>query len=129
MRNHPATALSLTAFAALGAACALAPACWSDDRPARWDRPRDLLGPIALKAQVAYIDPALDRVVHALDSGKIAHKSSKLGYVPKSKKEVRGRDAEVCMNLAETLDDHDDVQTVYSDFDIPEDELTRILGA
>jgi transcriptional/translational regulatory protein YebC/TACO1 len=33
------------------------------------------------------------------------------------------------MNLAETLDDHDDVQTVYSDFDIPEDELTRILGA
>lgn len=62
MPKHPATR-SLAAFAALGAACALAPACWSDDRPARWDRPRDLLGPIALKAQVAYIDPALDRVV------------------------------------------------------------------
>ena len=33
---------------------------------------------------------------------------------------MRGRDAEVCINLAETLDDHDDVQTVYSDFDIPD---------
>jgi YebC/PmpR family DNA-binding regulatory protein len=72
---------------------------------------------------------ALDRVTHALESGKIPVKSSKLGYVPKAKKEVRGRDAEVCMNLAETLDDHDDVQTVYSDFDVAEDELTRILGA
>ncbi|HEX8109583.1 MAG TPA: hypothetical protein VF516_17750, partial [Kofleriaceae bacterium] len=62
MRTHPAR--SLAALAALGVAGALAaPACWSDDRPVRWDRPRDLLGPIALKAQVAYIDPALDRVV------------------------------------------------------------------
>jgi len=33
------------------------------------------------------------------------------------------------MNLAETLDDHDDVQTVYSDFDVPEDELSRIFGS
>ncbi len=57
-------ARSLTSFAALGVAGALAtPACWSDDRPVPWDRPRDLIGPIALKAQVAYIDPALDRVV------------------------------------------------------------------
>jgi YebC/PmpR family DNA-binding regulatory protein len=71
---------------------------------------------------------ALDRVTHALDNGGIPTKSSKLGYVPKSKKEMRGRDAEVCINLAETLDDHDDVQTVYSDFDVPEDELARIAG-
>lgn len=57
------SACSLAALSALGVACALVPACWSDDRPVQWDRPRDLLGPIALKAQVAYIDPALDRVV------------------------------------------------------------------
>jgi len=37
--------------------------CWSDDRPIQWSRPRDVIGPIALKAHVAYIDPALDRVV------------------------------------------------------------------
>ncbi|HVW24390.1 MAG TPA: YebC/PmpR family DNA-binding transcriptional regulator [Polyangiaceae bacterium] len=72
---------------------------------------------------------ALDRVTSALESAKMAVKSSKLAYVPKNKKEVRGRDAEVCLNLAETLDDHDDVQNVYSDFDVPEDELNRIAGA
>src|SRR6185295_12761779 len=43
------------------AAAALA-GCWSDERPIQWSRPRDVIGPIALKAQVAYIDPALDRV-------------------------------------------------------------------
>jgi len=38
-------------------------ACWSDDRPVAWDRPRTVLGPIALKTHIAYIDSALDRVV------------------------------------------------------------------
>jgi YebC/PmpR family DNA-binding regulatory protein len=72
---------------------------------------------------------ALDKVTGALDAAGVASKSSKLGYVPKAKKEARGRDAEVCLNLADALDDHDDVQTVYADFDIPEDELHRIAGS
>ncbi|MGE0869883.1 MAG: hypothetical protein AB7P03_15060 [Kofleriaceae bacterium] len=37
-------------------------ACWEDERPALWDRDRSVLGPIPLKAQVAYVDSALDRV-------------------------------------------------------------------
>lgn len=72
---------------------------------------------------------ALDKVTTALEKSGIAVKSSKLGYVPKNKKEVRGRDAEVCLNLADALDDHDDVQNVYADFDIPEDEMQRIAGS
>ncbi|HEX4334610.1 MAG TPA: YebC/PmpR family DNA-binding transcriptional regulator [Polyangiaceae bacterium] len=71
---------------------------------------------------------ALDRVTQALEGAKITTKSSKLAYVPKNKKEVRGRDAEVCLNLADTLDEHDDVANVYADFDVPEDELQRIAG-
>jgi YebC/PmpR family DNA-binding regulatory protein len=72
---------------------------------------------------------ALDRVATALEKAGIPVKSSRVGYVPKNKKEVRGRDAEVCLNLADALDDHDDVQRVYSDFDVPEDEMQRIAGA
>jgi hypothetical protein len=37
-------------------------ACWDDDRPIQWERPRSVLGPIPLKTQVAYVDSALDRV-------------------------------------------------------------------
>ncbi len=72
--------------------------------------------------------PSLDPVVKALEDVKIAVKSYSPGYVPKNKKTVTGRDAELCINLAEALDDHDDTQNVYSDFDVPEEELAKLEG-
>ena len=48
--------------------------------------------------------------------------------MPKNKKEVSGRDAEVCLNLVDALDEHDDVQSVFSDFDVSDAELARISG-
>ncbi len=71
---------------------------------------------------------SLDVVLKALEGGGVAVKSSGLGYVPKNKKSVTGREAEVCLNLAEDIDDHDDVQNVYSDFDISDEELRKIAG-
>ena len=71
---------------------------------------------------------AIEAVVKALEDAKIAVKSSNAGYVPKNKKPVTGRDAEVCLDLAEALDDHDDIQNVYADFDVPEDEMARIAA-
>jgi len=70
----------------------------------------------------------LDVVQKALEAGGVHVKTSSLGYLPKNKKHISGRDAEVCLNLAETLDDHDDVQNVYSDFDISDEELAKIAG-
>jgi YebC/PmpR family DNA-binding regulatory protein len=55
-------------------------------------------------------------------------KSNEASYVPKTKKAVSGRDAEVCLQLYDALDDHDDVQNVYSDFDVSDEELARIAG-
>ena len=71
---------------------------------------------------------SLDVVLKALEGAGVAVKSSGLGYVPKNKKSVSGREAEVCLNLAEAIDDHDDVQNVYSDFDISDEELRKIAG-
>ncbi|HZF52110.1 MAG TPA: YebC/PmpR family DNA-binding transcriptional regulator [Polyangiaceae bacterium] len=70
----------------------------------------------------------LDPVSKVLEEAKIQVKSSSPGFIPKNKKNVTGRDAEVCLNLFESLDDHDDVQNVYTDFDVSEDELARIAG-
>jgi YebC/PmpR family DNA-binding regulatory protein len=72
---------------------------------------------------------ALEGVSKALEEAKIATKSSNVGFIPKNKKDVSGRDAEVCLNLAESLDDHDDVQNVYSDFDVSDEEMARIAGS
>jgi YebC/PmpR family DNA-binding regulatory protein len=69
---------------------------------------------------------ALQVILDALEAGKIPVKASQLAYIPKTKKPVTGRDAEVLLNLAEVLDDHDDVQNVYADFDVSDEELARI---
>ncbi len=71
---------------------------------------------------------ALDPVTKALEAAKIAVKSNAPGYVPKNKKSVVGRDAEVCLQLFEALDDHDDVNNVYADFDISDEELAKMEG-
>ncbi len=70
----------------------------------------------------------LDVVGKALEEAKIATKSSNLAYLPKAKKSVVGRDAEVCLQLADALDDHDDVQNVFADFDVSDEEMNRIAG-
>ncbi|MEA2752215.1 MAG: hypothetical protein QOI41_6358 [Myxococcales bacterium] len=69
---------------------------------------------------------AMQVVLDALETAKIAVKGSQLAFIPKTKKQVAGRDAEVLINLAEVLDDHDDVQNVYADFDISDDELAKL---
>jgi YebC/PmpR family DNA-binding regulatory protein len=70
----------------------------------------------------------LDRVTAALEGAKLPLQSSKIAYVPKNKKVVAGREAEVCLNLVDALDEHDDVQNVFTDFDISEEELQRIAA-
>jgi YebC/PmpR family DNA-binding regulatory protein len=71
----------------------------------------------------------LNAVLEALEKAGIKAKSSSLASVPKVKKPLAGRDAQVALNLAEALDDHDDVQNVYADFDISDEELAAIAGA
>jgi YebC/PmpR family DNA-binding regulatory protein len=68
---------------------------------------------------------ALNVVLDALEKGKIVPSGSSIAYLPKSKKPLTGRDAEVALNLAETLDDHDDVQNVYADFDVSDEEMAK----
>jgi len=65
-------------------------------------------------------------VLDALEAAKVPVKASQLAFIPKNKKPVTGRDAEVCLNLVDVLDDHDDVQNVYADFDVSDEELAKI---
>jgi YebC/PmpR family DNA-binding regulatory protein len=64
----------------------------------------------------------LEAVVAALEAARVPVKSSAITYVPKTKKALSGRDAELCMSLFEALDDHDDSQNVYADFDVADDD-------
>jgi YebC/PmpR family DNA-binding regulatory protein len=69
---------------------------------------------------------ALSVVTDALEKAGVKAKTSSLVFIPKVKKPLTGRDAQVALNLAETLDDHDDVQNVFADFDISDEELASL---
>jgi YebC/PmpR family DNA-binding regulatory protein len=68
----------------------------------------------------------LNTILDALEKAAIPTKASQLAYIPKNKKPVTGRDAEVLLQLAEVLDDHDDVQNVYADFDVSDEEMAKL---
>ncbi len=68
----------------------------------------------------------LAKVSEALEASGIKPKSSSPAFLPKTKKELTGRDAEVALNLAEALDDHDDVQNVFADFDVSDEEMAKL---
>ena len=71
----------------------------------------------------------VDVVRSALEAAKIAVKSSKLAWVAKNTVTVSGRDAELAIKLAETLDDHDDTQNSFSNFDLSEEDAERLADA
>ncbi|MCC6521554.1 MAG: YebC/PmpR family DNA-binding transcriptional regulator [Polyangiaceae bacterium] len=73
--------------------------------------------------------PQLDVVASALEKAGIPPTESTAGYIPKNKKAITGREAERCLSLYETLDDHDDSQNVFADFEISDAELQRIAEA
>lgn len=70
----------------------------------------------------------LDSTLKSLEAARIEVKESKIEFLPKNRKTVAGREAEVCLNLVDTVDEHDDVQNVFADFDISDDEMKRISG-
>ncbi len=67
-------------------------------------------------------------VVEALERSGLTLAESKLGFLPKTKKVVTGKDAELCLRLEEALDEHDDVQGVSFDFDISDEELEQLTS-
>ena len=52
---------------------------------------------------------------------------NQLGYMPQTTVELDEKKAVQCLRITELLEDHDDVQQVYSNFDIP-DEIMAKLG-
>jgi len=69
---------------------------------------------------------AFDAVKKALDDKGIAAESAALQMVPQNTVKVTGKDAEQLIRLMDALEEHDDVQNVYANFDIDEKELASL---
>ena len=72
--------------------------------------------------------PEFEAVRQALEQRGITTLSAELTYVPQSTVRLEGKEAQQVLRLVEGLEDLDDVQHVYANFDIP-DEVLETLGA
>lgn len=72
-------------------------------------------------------DPAdFEKVVDALKAKNIPLLSSSVTMVPQNYVKLTGDSAEKMLKLMDALEDHDDVQNVYANFDISEEELEKL---
>jgi YebC/PmpR family DNA-binding regulatory protein len=69
-----------------------------------------------------------EAVQRALDAAKIPVRSVELARVPSTSITLEEKDAEPFLKLLELLEDHDDVQKVYSNFDIPDAVMEKLRG-
>src|SRR5579883_3161423 len=66
---------------------------------------------------------AHESVLKALEANGIPHEDASIAFVPKNLIKLEGKNASGMLKLSEALEEHDDVQNVYSNFDIDEKEL------
>jgi YebC/PmpR family DNA-binding regulatory protein len=66
---------------------------------------------------------AHEGVLEAINKAGIAPESAEIAMVPKNLVKLEGKNAQGMLKLSDALEDHDDVQNVYSNFDIDESEL------
>ncbi len=69
---------------------------------------------------------ALEGVRTALVAANLPVNTAELTKLAKTPKVLGGRDAEVGMNLVEALEDHDDVQKVYTDFELSDEAIANL---
>jgi YebC/PmpR family DNA-binding regulatory protein len=71
---------------------------------------------------------AFEAVKRALEEGGFQPAEAGISMQPSSTVKLEGSNAETMLRIADALDDLDDVQAVYANFDISEEEMSRIAG-
>jgi len=73
-----------------------------------------------------YVD--LEKVRSALESKGVEMASAEITMIPQSTIKLEGKQAEQMIRLFETLEEHEDVQKTYANFDIDEKILEELSG-
>lgn len=66
---------------------------------------------------------SFDAVKSSLEKGNIPLAAAEISMVPQNYVKLEGKNAQTMLKLMEALEDHEDVQNVWSNFDIDEAEL------
>ena len=76
-----------------------------------------------------YTSPeSFDQVLAAVKAKGIEPNTAEISMIPQNYVKVEGKTAQQVIKLMEALDEHDDVQHVYGNFDIEESELAEAVS-
>ena len=74
-------------------------------------------------------DPAeFEAVQSDLKKHELKYESAEITMIPQTLTPIEGRQAESLMKMIDVLEDNDDVQNIYTNFDISDEEMERIMG-
>ncbi len=74
-------------------------------------------------------DPSVfESVLEAVKNAGIKPEVAEIGMIPQTYTKLEGQQANTMIRLLEALEDHDDVQHVYSNFDIDQKQLEEVAG-
>lgn len=73
--------------------------------------------------EVQTTQEAFDDVVKAIDGAGISTENAEITRLPQTTVRLEGKSAQTMLKLYTLLDDHDDVQNVYANFDIDNDVM------
>jgi YebC/PmpR family DNA-binding regulatory protein len=65
-------------------------------------------------------------VKEALDAKGVVYQDADVTMIPKNTVRLQGKEAEQTLRLVDALEDNDDVQNVYSNFDIPREVMQNL---
>ncbi len=69
-----------------------------------------------------------EAVRNALTDKGFTSESAEVTMIPQTMTAIEGKPAEQLMKMIDMLEDNDDVQNVYANFDISDEEMERIMG-
>jgi YebC/PmpR family DNA-binding regulatory protein len=67
-----------------------------------------------------------EEVKQALEQNKISYSNAELTMIPQTNVKLEGKEAEHMLKLMQALEEHDDVQKVYANFDISDEIMEKI---
>ncbi|MBZ0159878.1 YebC/PmpR family DNA-binding transcriptional regulator [Candidatus Methylomirabilis sp.] len=78
--------------------------------------------------EIITVPKDLEQVKESLMKEKIAITDGEVTMLPQSTVRLEGKQAQQMLQLMETLEEHDDVQNAYANFDIPEEIMATVTG-
>lgn len=86
----------------------------------------DLLTDDPLNYEVVTTPADFENVKNAILDANLSLGYSEITFLPQSSVRLEGKVAEQMLRLMEILEDHDDVQNVYANFDIPDEVMSKV---